>query len=126
MVFNRNLKAASISSILEANIAKEARLLTDEAQHYRMPAKAFVGHDTVAHAWGEYVSKKDRTTTTNQIVSFLGIFKPSMRGIYQHWGQQHLHRYLAEFDSCYNNRAATGCNDTDCTRKAIKAPLDAR
>jgi hypothetical protein len=28
-------------------------------------------------------------------------------------GEQHLHRYLAEFEFRYNNRVALGCNDTD-------------
>jgi len=28
--------------------------------------------------------------------------------VYQHCGEQHLHRYLAEFEFCYNMRAANG------------------
>ena len=36
-----------------------------------------------------------------------------MRGIYQHCHENHLHRYLAEFDFRYSNRAALGCNDAD-------------
>ena len=36
-----------------------------------------------------------------------------MRGIYQHCAKKHLHRYLAEFDFRYSNRAALGCNDGD-------------
>ena len=126
MVFNGNLNAASVAPILEANIAKEARLLTDEAQHYRTPAKAFAGHGTVAHARGEYVSMANRTITTNQIEGFFGIFKRGMRGIYQHCGKQHSHRYLAEFDFRYTNREATGCNDTDRTRKAIEGTIGRR
>jgi hypothetical protein len=27
-----------------------------------------------------------------------------MRGIYQHCGEKHLHRYLAEYDFRYNHR----------------------
>ena len=27
-----------------------------------------------------------------------GIFKRGMKGVYQHCGEQHLHRYLAEFE----------------------------
>jgi len=34
-----------------------------------------------------------------------------MRGIYQHCSEKHLHRYLAEFDFRYTNRAACGVND---------------
>ncbi len=126
MVFDGTISAANIAPILEANISKDARLLTDEAAHYRTPAKEFAAHGMVAHARGEYVSKTDRTITTNQIEGFFGIFKRGMRGIYQHCGKQHLHRYLAEFDFRYTNREATGCNDTDRTRKAIEGTVGRR
>ena len=34
-----------------------------------------------------------------------------MKGIYQHCGEQHLHRYLAEYEFRYNHRTALGVND---------------
>ena len=34
-----------------------------------------------------------------------------MRGMYQHCAEKHIHRYLAEFDFYYNNRAALGVDD---------------
>jgi hypothetical protein len=34
-----------------------------------------------------------------------------MKGVYQHCGEQHLHRYLAEFEFRYNNRIANGVDD---------------
>jgi hypothetical protein len=34
-----------------------------------------------------------------------------MKGVYQHCGEKHMHRYLAEFDFRYNTRAALGFND---------------
>lgn len=126
MVFDGNLSTASITPILEANISKEARLLTDEANHYKRPGKAFAAHGTVSHARGEYVSAADRSITTNQIEGFFGIFKRGMRGIYQHCGKQHLHRYLAEFDFRYTNREGTGCNDTDRARKALEGTVGRR
>lgn len=49
-----------------------------------------------------------------------------MRGIYQHCGKQHLHRYLAEFDFRYTNRAATGCNDEDRAGKAVEGTVGRR
>ena len=42
-----------------------------------------------------------------------------MRGVYQHCSERHLHRYLAEFDFRYSNRAALGVND--CERAEIAA-----
>ena len=126
MVFNGNLSAANITPILEANISKDARLLTDEAHHYKRPGKSFAAHGTVSHSRGEYVSRDDGSITTNQIEGFFGIFKRGMRGIYQHCGKQHLHRYLAEFDFRYTNRSGTGCNDADRARKAVKGTVGRR
>jgi transposase-like protein len=126
MVFDGTLTNANIRPILEANIAKEARLITDDARHYRLVGKDFAAHGFVSHASGEYVSRDDPSITTNQIEGFFGIFKRGMRGIYQHCGKQHLHRYLAEFDFRYMNREATGCNDTDRTNRAIAGTVGRR
>lgn len=126
MVFDGSISAAKITPILEANIAKEARLITDEGNHYKAPGKAFAAHGYVSHARGEYVSRDDRSITTNQIEGFFGIFKRGMRGIYQHCGKQHLHRYLAEFDFRYTNREATGCNDTERAMRAVAGTVGRR
>jgi hypothetical protein len=126
MVFDGTITAANIAPVLEANIAKAARLLTDEARHYRTPGKAFAAHGTVAHFQGEYVSRDDRSITTNQIEGFFGIFKRGMRGIYQHCGKQHLHRYLQEFDFRYTNREATGCDDAERARRCVAGTVGRR
>ena len=34
----------------------------------------------------------------NTAEGFFSIFKRGMNGVYQHCGERHLHRYLAEFD----------------------------
>jgi hypothetical protein len=34
-----------------------------------------------------------------------------MKGIYQHYAEKHLHRYLAEFDFRYNHGVRLGVND---------------
>ena len=44
------------------------------------------------------------------------MFKRGMKGVYQHCAEKHLHRYLAEFDFRYNNRAALGVNDDEPRR----------
>ena len=43
-----------------------------------------------------------------------------MRGIYQHCGEQHLKRYLVEFDFRYNHRSVLGVTDADRALAAIK------
>jgi hypothetical protein len=46
-----------------------------------------------------------------------------MKGVYQHCSEKHLHRYLAEFDFRYSNRAALGVGDKE---RALKAVAGAR
>lgn len=41
------------------------------------------------------------------------MFKRGMIGVYQHCGEDHLHRYLAEFDFRYNRRAALKSSDAE-------------
>jgi len=48
------------------------------------------------------------------------VFKRGMKGIYQHCGKRHLHRYLAEFDFRYDNRIRLGVNDAERARRVIE------
>lgn len=43
-----------------------------------------------------------------------------MKGVYQHCGEQHLHRYLAEFEFRYNTRTVNGFNDRERALEALK------
>jgi hypothetical protein len=58
--------------------------------------------------------------TTNSVEGYFSIFKRGMKGVYQHCGEKHLHRYLAEFDFRYNRRTALGFNDTERAAAIIK------
>jgi hypothetical protein len=42
-----------------------------------------------------------------------------MRGTYQHYAEEHLNRYLAEFDFHHNNRAALDVNRAHQLAKGI-------
>lgn len=101
---------AQVGPIMKANLARETRLMTDEAYLYRGIGKFFASHESVRHGFGEYVRGEAHTNT---IEGFFSIFKRGMRGIYQHCREKHLHRYLAEFDFRYSNRAGLGYNDAD-------------
>jgi len=43
-----------------------------------------------------------------------------MRGVYQHCGEHHLHRYLAEYEFRYNTREANGINDRGRSVRALE------
>lgn len=103
---------ATIKPILLANISREAKLMTDEGSVYKRLGGMFRGGNFVVHhASGQYVNLANRALHTNTIEGYFSIFKRGMRGIYQHCGKQHLHRYLAEFDFRYSNRQANGFDD---------------
>ncbi len=121
-----DLKAKTLLPILQANIAREARILTDEAGQYRYVKLHFGSHAFVRHSAGEYVSKIDRTIHTNTIESFFSVFKRGMKGVYQHCGHNHLNRYLAEFDFRYNNRKALGVNDEERGEKLLRGVVGKR
>ena len=114
------MDAKTIVPILEENIAKEARVLTDEAGQYCHIDKNFAGHEVVVHSQGEYVSLSDRTIHINCCENYFSIFKRGMKGIYQHCKKEHLHRYLAEFDFRYNNR----CSRPKTKKRPARQGLD--
>ena len=51
--------------------------------------------------------------TTNTVEGYFSIFKRGMVGVYQHCGEQHLQRYLTEFDFRYSNRKMTDAERTE-------------
>jgi hypothetical protein len=120
IVFTGPLTSKTVGELLYTRVDRSSRLLTDQAHFYKRPGKQFAAHGSVNHAQDEYVSREDRTITTNTVEGFFGIFKRGMRGIYQHCGQQHLHRYLAEFDFRYSNRSGLGIDDAERADIALK------
>jgi transposase-like protein len=120
MVVKFDMKWSELLPVLDKHISHEATLLTDEAGHYKRAKVYFAGHETVNHKAEEYVRLSDRTVHTNTVEGFFSIFKRGMKGVYQHCGQQHLHRYAAEFDFRYNNRAKLGVDDAARAAAALK------
>jgi transposase-like protein len=115
--------------IVRENIAKEARVMTDEAIQYAQLGKEFAAHDAVEHTRGEY-GYTDRKTgakiNTNTVEGYYSIFKRGMKGVYQHCAEKHLHRCLAEFDFRYSNRVKVGFNDVARADKALKDTVGKR
>lgn len=108
-----NITIASLTPILQANIAREAHFLTDDVGQYRHMHRHFASHNTTAHTKGNYVNREQPWIHTNTVGGSFSIFKRGMKGVYQFCGEQHLHRYLAEFEIRYSTRVALGINDAD-------------
>ena len=117
------VSAADLAPQIFHNLAREARLVTDESPVYLPFGKAFASHETVKHRADEYVRGE---VHTNTIEGFFSIFKRGMKGIYQHCGKKHLHRYLAEYDFRYTFRAANGFNDGERSHEALRGIVGKR
>lgn len=121
-----DVKAETLMPLVIANVEREARIMTDEHSGYRDVKHYFASHGTTSHGKGEYVNLEDRSIHSNTVEGYFSIFKRGMKGVYQHCGEEHLHRYLAEFEFRYNNRVALGFNDTDRTSEALRGIVGKR
>jgi transposase-like protein len=115
-------KKVDVLPVIKANVAKESHVMTDEAVQYAQLENEFAEHDAVDHSRGEY-AYADRKTgiviTTNSAESYYAVFKRGMFGTYQHCGERHLHRYLAEFDFRHSNRIKLGIDDKARADRAL-------
>jgi transposase-like protein len=100
---------AEIAAAINAHVDPASTLHTDKAQAYRF---VLASHESVDHG-KEYVreGKTGEKVHTNTLEGFFSVFKRGMVGTYQHCGEQHLQRYLAEFDFRANHRIALGFDD---------------
>jgi transposase-like protein len=115
--------AADVAPIVAKNIVRETTLMTDESPIYTKMGKAFASHNVVVHAANEYVRGDAHTNT---VEGYFSIFKRGFKGIYQHCGEKHLHRYLAEYDFRYNNRVRLGADDVIRAEKALRGVVGKR
>ena len=110
-----------VRDILVRNVPRETNLMTDESRLYTKTGKEFASHDTVKHSAKEYVRyEDDKVVHSNTIENVFSVFKRGMIGVYQHCGEAHLHRYLAEFDFRYNRRTALKWSDTERSEDLLK------
>lgn len=95
-------------------VSHDTTLYADESSLCAASGKEYVGHRTVKHTAREYARRAgDVVVHTNTIENVFSIFKRGMIGVYQHCGEAHLHRYLAEFDFRYNRRSALKVSDAE-------------
>lgn len=118
-----DIKPETLRPIIEANILKEASLFTDESSIYTKVGTTFADHQMTTHSAKEYVRG---IVHTNTVEGYFSVFKRGMKGVYQHCGKQHLHRYLAEFDFRYNNRVKLGCGDVERADRALRGVVGKR
>lgn len=118
------VNAKTLRPILVSHVDRKSYLMTDEAGRYLSMGREFAGHGSVNHSIEEYV--RGGFWYTNTVESYFSILKRGINGTYQHCGQQHLKRYLGEFDFRHNHRTALGVEDDERTESALRGIVGKR
>lgn len=100
--------ATNLYPIIARHAHRDSRFISDESNVYDHIGRSYAGHETVNHSAKEYVRDD---VYTNTVEGFFSILKRGVYGCYFHVSEAHLHRYLAEFDFRYSNRAKLGIDD---------------
>jgi transposase-like protein len=113
-----------IHKALRSEIDRASTLHTDGAKHYKLH---YLDHESVDHN-KEFVreGKGTHTVHVNSAEGYFSIFKRGLVGTYQHMSEQHLSRYLAEFDFRMSHRAKLGYTDDMRTDKALQGIVGKR
>lgn len=118
---------ATVRDVLVRNADRASILYTDESRLYTVTGTEYAKHDTVKHSAKEYARREgDEVIHTNTIENVFSVFKRGMIGVYQHCGEAHLHRYLAEFDFRYNRRTALKVSDAERAEDLLRMARDKR
>ena len=110
-----------INAALYANVGSRQRSpYTDGAKHYKY-TKFNLTHEAVDHnKQFARPGKLAETVHCNSAEGYFSIFKRGLVGTYQHMSEQHLARYLAEFDFRMNHRTKLGYTDDMRAAKALE------
>lgn len=117
------VNAKTLKPILVAQVDRGTFLMTDESAQGKMMGREWPKHESVNHSIGEYVRGEAHTNT---IESYFAILKRGITGTYHHVSQQHLKRYLAEFDFRYNERLALEVTDAERAANAVAGVVGKR
>jgi len=118
------VNAKTLRPILVKQASRKSYLMTDESTVYPKIGDEFAGHGTVNHSIEEYV--RGGFWHTNTVENYFSILKRGITGTYHHVSEQHLKRYLGEFDFRYNERAGLGVSDAERATKALKGIVGKR
>jgi transposase-like protein len=110
-----DVTADTLGDVIGRHVDRASHLRTDSFPSYKRIGTHYASHLSVNHA-DVYV---DGDAHTNTAESFFAILKRGINGVYHHVSEQHLPRYLDEFNFRYNTRTAEGYTDAERTRIAL-------
>lgn len=114
MVHVQHATKAVVRDVLVRNADRNSTLYTDQSKLCTVTGEEYASHKTTNHSAGEYVRYEDGAAIhSDTIENVFSVVKRGMVGVYQHCGEAHLHRYLAEFDFRYSRRTALKVTDIE-------------
>ncbi len=109
-----DVKGKTLKTIIKKNVVDTAHVMTDEFRAYSGLNKIIANHSTVNHGEKEYVRG---IVHTNFAESYFSLFKRGILGTFHHVSEEHMQRYLDEFDYRWTRRKE---DDGANTVKAIE------
>lgn len=91
----------TLREVLNKHVCKSAHLMTDEHSGYTKAGREYASHGVTRHSVGQYV---DGINHSNTVESSFSLLKRGLIGTFHHVGEQHLQRYVTEFDFRWNRR----------------------
>src|SRR5438067_9122390 len=119
-----DVTAKNLRLALVTQVDRKSYLMTDESGAYKVVGREFAGHGSVNHSIEEYV--RGSFWHTNTVEGYFSILNRGIVGTFHHVSQQHLKRYLAEFDYRYNERMSLGVSDSERMRKSVQGIVGKR
>lgn len=106
--------AETLQGVAFPNVDHNAVVITDELNAYQGLRKGFKGHGVINKSKQGYVRG---ILHTNFAESYHSVLKRGILGTFHHVSEQHLHRYLREFELRWNTRTFT---DGERTEKVVR------
>jgi transposase-like protein len=117
-----NAQSPTLKPVMEENIDKTARIVTDQWKPYGKAAAQFTGgHTRVNHDLNEWVNEDGFTTNTAE--SYFALLKRGHYGTFHQMSKKHLHRYCDEFSFRWNGRFMKDAQRRDA---AVKGAIGKR
>lgn len=112
-----NVNSKTLRPIIFKNALRSSTLMTDTMGGYLHLGKEFARHEMVDHSKDEYVRSD---AYTNTVEGFFALLKRGVYGQFHSVSEQHLERYLREFDWRHSNRHLSNLERADALLKGAK------
>lgn len=113
----KDIDRKTVFDVINKHVSPDAHLITDGSPLYERIEKDYPTHSVIDHNKGEYVNG---IIHTNTVEGWFALLKRGIMGTFHHVSEQHLHRYVGEFEFRYDHRKS---NDGE---RAIRAIMNAK